>query len=88
MKMFLQYAKRFILAVCKWTILVAIACVILHECGFMKTLSVGGCLKIELPGIVGVAWGLVDQIMNDRNAVDRDLPGKERDGKSKRNEIK
>lgn len=67
MKMFLQYAKRFIWAVCKWTILVAIACVILHECGLMKTLSAGSWLKIELPGVVGVTWGLVEQIMNDRN---------------------
>lgn len=88
MKRFLEYTKRFILAVCKWTILVIIACVILHECGLVKTLSIGAWLKIELPGIVGVTWGLVDQIMNDRNSADRDLPGKEQDGKSKRNEIK
>jgi len=54
----------------------------------MKTLSIGAWLKIELPGIVGVTWGLVDQIMNDRNSADRDLPGKEQDGKSKHNEIK
>ena len=74
MKMFLQYTKRFILAVCKWTILVIIACVILHECG--------------LPGIAGVAWGLVEQMMNDRNFADKDLSGKEQYVKSKRNEIK
>ena len=88
MKMFLQYIKRFILAVCKWTILVIIACVILHECGLMQTLSVESWLKIELPGSAGVAWGLVEQMMNDRNFADKDLSGKEQYGKSKRNEIK
>lgn len=54
MKMFLQYIKRFILAVCKWTILVIIACVILHECGLMQTLSVESWHKIELPACPGL----------------------------------
>ena len=54
MKIFSQYAKRFLLCVIKWTVFVLIFCALLYGIGIIKTLSLSSVMRAELTGIVGI----------------------------------
>ena len=62
MKTFSQYAKRFLLCVIKWTVFVLIFCALLYGIGIVKTLSLSSVMQAELTGIVGIIWGMADEL--------------------------
>lgn len=63
MKIFFQYAKKFLLCVIKWTIFVLVFCALLHGVGIIKTLSLSSVIRVELTGIVGIIWGMTDDLL-------------------------
>lgn len=62
MKTFSQYAKRFLLCVMKWTVFVLVFCAFLYGVGIIKTLSLNSVIRAELTGIVGIIWGMMDEL--------------------------
>lgn len=62
MKTFSQYAKRFLLCVIKWTVFVLVFCTLLYGIGIVKTLSLSSVMQAELTGIVGIVWGMADEL--------------------------
>lgn len=62
MKTFSQYAKRFLLCVMKWTVFVLVFCAFLYGIGIIKTLSLSSVIQAELTGIVGIVWGMMDEL--------------------------
>lgn len=62
MKIFSQYAKRFLLCVIKWTVFVLVFCALLYGIGIVKTLSLSSVMQAELTGIVGIVWGMADEL--------------------------
>lgn len=62
MKIFSKYAKRFLLCVIKWTVFVLVFCALLHGVGIIKTLSLSSVIRVELTGIVGIIWGMADEL--------------------------
>lgn len=63
MKIFSQYAKRFLLCVIKWTAFVLVFCAFLYGIGIVKTLSLSSVIRVELTGIVGIIWGMTDELL-------------------------
>ena len=63
MKIFSQYAKRFLLCVIKWTTFVLVFCAFLYGIGIVKTLSLSSVIRVELTGIVGIIWGMTDDLL-------------------------
>ena len=66
MEKFFRYAKKFILAVVKWTVLVIVGYAILYGCGIVKTLSLSSLARAEFTGLAGVVWGMIDQLMAEK----------------------
>ncbi len=62
MKIFFQYAKRFLLCVIKWAVFVLVFCALLYSIGIVKTLSLSSVMRAELTGIVGIIWGMADEL--------------------------
>lgn len=62
MKIFSQYAKKFLLCVIKWTVFVLVFCAFLYGIGIVKTLSLSSVIRVELTGIVGIVWGMTDEL--------------------------
>lgn len=63
MKIFSQYAKKFLLCVIKWTVFVLVFCAFLYGVGIVKTLSLSSVIRVELTGIVGIIWGMMDDLL-------------------------